>query len=163
LDENVLHLFDMPDTAVLVLHDGRQLLRPSPVLQLRLLLRLMLEHGRAAGHNTQEAAPAAGGDAGSISGPTAVLLPQLAAAAQACLASSASLASTKRGFTAYPVVVVQQAFPRVWGHELPLNFLGVENVKQLIQVSGVSTEWRLLNPASTKVGVQFACQAWRTC
>lgn len=233
IGEDLLRLLDgMPDTAVLVIRDGLQLLRPSPVLHLRLLVRLVLHQGgfyakpqraggqqqqlraqsqsqqAAAGSEAQGAQQGSGNDgnggtdSAGASGadqlqqtlklePTSPTQPgsatggggttPVAAAAEAVarggspaaaagprprfpaagtgpprglrfevdevlhaalagplggvLASSTTLAATNRqGRTAYPVVVVQQAFVKIFGYELPINYLGVENIKQLLQV-----------------------------
>jgi hypothetical protein len=62
-------------------------------------------------------------------------LAALQARVKECVAGAASLSATNRhGSRAYPVVVVQQAFSRVFGFEVPLNFLGAPTFKQLLQV-----------------------------
>lgn len=127
----------LPDTAVALKHKQHQLLlRPSPVLHLRLLIRVVLQQGgqtppSAAGPTPRKGA---GGAAAAAAGLGTVQTAELAAAVAGCISGSSLAVTTGNGLTAYPVVVVQQAFSRVFGFELPLNFLGVENFKHLVQV-----------------------------
>lgn len=144
-----------PDTATMVTRAKQQLLQPSPVLHLRLLVRILLRHGgllqqqpsqqppggmAAAARKGAAAAGAAGGAAGSSSGGgggglDAVDVSDLTHCVVDVIGSSKlSVKSSDGSQTAYPVVVLQQAFPKVFGFEPPLNFLGLENFKQLLQV-----------------------------
>jgi hypothetical protein len=137
----------LPDTAVTVLVNKQQLLRPSPVLHLRLLIRILLQHGglqqpkqqqqdgAAAAGRKGAAAAAAATAALAVSGLDSVQLSGLKGAIVGLVGNSTLAVKSADGSqTAYPVVVVQQAFKGVFGFEPPLNFLGVENFKQLVQV-----------------------------
>lgn len=136
----------LPDTATMLTRSKQQVVQPSPVLHLRLLIRIVLQHGglrkppqqQAGGMPGRKGAPAAAAAAcGSISGLDRVQLSELTAAVLGVVAgSSLAVKSADESQTAYPVVVVQQAFSKVFGFEPPLNFLGVENFKQLVQVGG---------------------------
>jgi hypothetical protein len=141
----------LPDTAVTVTVDKQQLLRPSPVLHLRLLIRILLQHGCLQPPNQQQDGAAAVGRKGAaaaaaaVSGLDSVQLSGLTGAVVGAIGNSSLAVKTADGNqTAYPVVVVQQAFKGVFGFEPPLNFLGVENFKQLVQVRG----WAPVSSAS---------------
>jgi len=128
----------LPESAIMFTHQHLQLLRPSPVLHLRLLIRILLQHGKMVPAKQQQQQQDGGASAqhkGAAVGLDSVALPALTSAVVAAVGSS-TLAVTNLGdhTTAYPVVVVQQAFSRVFGYDPPLNFMGVENFKQLVQV-----------------------------
>jgi hypothetical protein len=177
--EDLIHLCSIPDTTTLVQRsssssgggggggDGgkqqqQQLLRPSPVMHLRLLIRIVLQHGKllqpkvppalASALNRKAGlgfTPSSGftSPSGFTSSPAAaaaaeggldaVWLGELSPAVVGVVSgNSLAVRSSEEDQVAYPVVVVQQAFSRVFGFEPPTNFLGVENFKQLIQVRG---------------------------
>lgn len=145
-NEDLPRLFSsLPDTSVTVTVNKQQLLRPSPVLHLRLLIRILLQHGGLQQPKQQQEGAAAAGRKGAaaaaataaVSGLDSVQLSGLKAAIVGAIGnSSLSVKSADGSQTAYPVVIVQQAFKGVFGFEPPLNFLGVENFKQLVQVRG---------------------------
>lgn len=139
----------LPESAVLIKHHEQQLLRPSPVLHLRLLIRSVLHHGNmlpAAAPRPQQdgsaggsgaalrRSPSAGFGAAAAVGLDSVELPALTAAVSAAVGSSSMTVRGMGEQVAYPVVVVQQAFSKVFGYQPPLNLLGLENFKQLVQV-----------------------------
>jgi hypothetical protein len=170
--EDLVHLCSsIPDTATLVPRSSsssggggggaqqQQLLRPSPVMHLRLLIRIVLQHGKLLQTKVPPALASALNRKGGFGGPAAAAAaPSAAAAAEGGLdavwlgelspavvgvvaGNTLAVRSVDEDQVAYPVVVVQQAFSRVFGFEPPLNFLGVENFKQLIQVRAASVLW----------------------
>jgi hypothetical protein len=112
-------------------------LRSSPVLHLRLMIRALLRHGNLQQQPQQQQGGegAQGPSKALLRGLDSVQVPELSAAVAAAVAGSTlAVASGDGSQTAYPVVVLQQAFKRVFGFDPPINYLGVEHFKQLLLV-----------------------------
>jgi hypothetical protein len=122
-----------PDTVMFKVHNKNTLImHPSPVMQLRLLLRHLLAAYCAADPALDKEKPPAAAAAAAEQPKDEVA----AAVAAACAEQDVqgSLTVSPCGEQSFPVVVVHQQFKAVFGFEVPLQYLGVQHLKHLLHL-----------------------------